>query len=125
MQKTTCICTIFVLTFNHMVEYALSLDIVFGSLADATRRDILQRISQTELTVSEVAEPYSISLAAVSKHLKVLEKANLIIRRRKGKEHMVTLSPYALKNADEYLEQYRRMWEQRYNKLDVLLNEGA
>jgi DNA-binding transcriptional ArsR family regulator len=90
-----------------MVEYTLSLDSVFGSLADPTRRDILKRVSSSELSVSEIAQPYDLSLAAVSKHLKVLEKARLIIKRRRGKQHLVRLSPGALANATDYLEWYQ------------------
>lgn len=107
-----------------MVEYTLQLDDVFHSLSDPTRRDILQHVSHCELSVGELVAKYNVSFAAISKHLKVLEKAELISKRKEGKKHMVTLSPAALKNADDYLEQYRQMWEQRYNKLDTLLKEG-
>lgn len=103
---------------------SLQLDDVFHSLSDPIRRDILQRVAQTELSVSELVAKYDVSFAAVSKHLKVLEKARLISKRKEGKKHMVALSPSALKSADEYLEQYRLMWEERYNKLDQLLREG-
>lgn len=126
LQKHACIIRTSRVSFNQMVEYTfdtpLSLDTIFSSLADATRRDILFRVARSELTVSEIAEDYNISLAAVSKHLKVLEKARLIIKRRRGKEQLVTLSPTALQSADDYLEQYRLLWEQRYNRLEDLLN---
>ena len=106
-----------------MVEYTLNLDFVFGSLADPTRRDILQRVSRHELSVGEIAKAYNLTFAAVSKHLKVLEKAQLIIKRRRGKEHMVRVSPQALQDADEYLKQYRLLWEGRLNALEALLEE--
>ena len=106
-----------------MVEYSLELDDIFSSLADATRRDILTRVAQAELSVGEIARKYDISFAAISKHLNVLERARLITKRREGKQQMVTLAPGALRNADEYLEQYRQMWEQRFNKLDELIKE--
>lgn len=106
-----------------MVEYALSLDNIFGSLADATRRDILQRVVDTELTVSEVAAPYDISLAAVSKHLKILEHAQLIMKRRRGKEQLVTAQPLAVKTATEYLKDYEALWNERFDRLDMLLKE--
>lgn len=106
-----------------MVEYTFALDDVFSCLADPTRRDILQRVSDTELTVSDIALPYDMSLAAVSKHIKILESAKLIIKRRRGKQQMVSLAPNALKSADEYLEQYRARWQSRYEKLESLLNE--
>ena len=106
-----------------MVEYALELDNIFSSLADATRRDILTRVAQAELSVGEIARKYDISFAAISKHLNVLERAQLITKRREGKQQMVTLAPGALRNADEYLEQYRQMWEQRFSKLDEIIKE--
>lgn len=106
-----------------MVEYVMNLDTIFGCLADPTRRDILSRVARTELSVGELVDKYNVSFAAVSKHLKVLERANLITKRREGNKHMVTLAPHALRRADEYLEQYRQMWEQKFNKLDALLKE--
>jgi DNA-binding transcriptional ArsR family regulator len=106
-----------------MVEYTLSLDTIFGSLSDPTRRDILRRVSKQELTISEIAKPYDLTFAAISKHLKVLERAALIIKRRRGKEQMVQAVPQALKDADEYLEQYRQLWEERFDRLEALLNE--
>lgn len=106
-----------------MVEYTFELDSVFGSLADPTRRDILARVARCELSVSELASEYDFSLAAVSKHLKVLEHARLIIKRKEGKKQMVALAPGALKSADEYLEQYRLMWQSRFDKLDKLMEE--
>ena len=109
-----------------MVEYntgSFSLDNIFGSLADPTRRDILKRLSVCELSVSEIAAKYDMSIAAVSKHLKVLERAKLIIKRRRGKEKIAGLAPQAFADADEYLRQYRQMWQSRYDKLEKLLNE--
>ncbi|MFN7160753.1 MAG: ArsR/SmtB family transcription factor [Candidatus Gracilibacteria bacterium] len=105
-----------------MVEYTLSLDSIFGSLADPTRRDILTRVAKEELTVSEIAKPYSMSLAAISKHLKILEKAKLILKRRSGKEQYVQLSPAALSEASEYLEKYKEMWEERLDSLENYLS---
>lgn len=106
-----------------MVEYSLQLDSVFGSLADPTRRDILRRVARSELTVGEISQPYDMSLAAVSKHLKILEQAKLIIKRRKGKQQMVRLSPGALSQATDYLEVYREMWEQRLDNLEEYLRK--
>jgi DNA-binding transcriptional ArsR family regulator len=106
-----------------MVEYTLSLDSVFSSLSDPTRRDILRRVSKQELSISEIAKPYDLTFAAISKHLKVLERATLIIKKRRGKEQMVQAVPRALKDADEYLEQYRQLWEERFDRLEALLNE--
>ncbi|HSX45984.1 MAG TPA: metalloregulator ArsR/SmtB family transcription factor [Candidatus Saccharimonadia bacterium] len=106
-----------------MVEYALSLDSVFSSLADPTRRDILQRVSKQRMSVSEIAQPYDLSFAAISKHLKVLEKAKLIAKRRRGKEQIVELSLSGLAEANQYLEAYRQMWEERFEALDELLRK--
>lgn len=106
-----------------MVEQAMELDLIFHSLADPTRRDILSRVARAEHSIGELVENYHISFAAISKHLIVLEKAKLIVKRREGKKQMVTLAPGALMTADEYLEQYRQMWEQRFDKLDYLLKE--
>lgn len=112
------------LIFNHMVEYTLPLDSVFSSLADPIRRDILARVSRREYSVGELVAYHHVSFAAISKHLKVLEGACLIRKRKEGRKHMVSLAPEALRSADAYLEQYRQMWQSRYDKLDVLLKEG-
>ncbi len=101
----------------------MNLDVIFGCLSDPIRRDILSRVSRAELSVSELVEKYNVSFAAISKHLKVLEHAELITKRKEGNKHMVTLAPHALRSADEYLEQYRQMWEQKFSKLDEILKE--
>ena len=107
-----------------MVEYTLQLDSVFRSLADPIRRDILRAVTSCELSVGELVQKYDVRFAAISKHLKVLEKAKLVSKRKEGKKHMVSLVPETLRSADEYLEQYRLIWESRYNKLEALLKEG-
>ncbi|MFI5240141.1 MAG: ArsR/SmtB family transcription factor [Candidatus Saccharimonadia bacterium] len=106
-----------------MVEYLFNLDAVFGSLSDSTRRDILQRVAQKQLSVGQIAEPYAMSLAAISKHLKVLERARLIIKRRSGNEYFVELAPQALASIDTYLSQYRKYWEERFEALDLVLEQ--
>lgn len=106
-----------------MVERTIELDSIFSSLADPTRRDILARVARGELSVGDIAEQYDMSFAAISKHLNVMERARLVIKRRQGKKQMVSLAPDALRSADEYLEQYRQMWEQKFSKLDELLKE--
>lgn len=105
-----------------MVEYVKQLNSIFGSLADPTRRDILARVADVERSVGDLAENYELGFAAISKHLKVLEDARLIVKRKEGRNQMVSLAPSTLKSVDEYLEQYRRMWQGRYNKLETLLN---
>lgn len=106
-----------------MVEYTLSLDSIFGALSDPTRRGILQQVSNNELSVGQIARQYDLTFSAVSKHLKVLERAQLILKRRSGKEQMVILAPDALVPASEYLEAYRVMWESRFDALDQYLKE--
>jgi DNA-binding transcriptional ArsR family regulator len=108
-----------------MVEYSLRLDDVFGSLADPTRRDILRRVARSELTVSQISADYDMSLAAVSKHLKILEKAKLVMKRRHGKQQLVRLSPDALAEAREYLGWYQRFMNDKFEELDIYLNKGA
>jgi DNA-binding transcriptional ArsR family regulator len=73
--------------------------------------------------VGELVENYDVSFAAISKHLKVLEKARLIHKRKEGRKYMVALDARAMEEADKYLEQYRQMWDQRFNKLDALLKD--
>lgn len=107
-----------------MVEYSFSLDSTFAALSDPTRRDMLQRVANTELSVGELARFYDLSFAAVSKHLKVLEKASLIVKRRRGKQHMVSLAPRPFADAAEYLDWYRGLWESRLDSLEQYLNES-
>ena len=107
-----------------MVEYTIDLDSVFASLADPTRRDILRRVSRQQLSVGEIARPYGLTFAAVSKHLKVLERARLIVKQKRGKEHVVHIAPQTLKSADDYLQFYRQLWESRLDSLESYLKES-
>lgn len=91
--------------FNQMVEYISELDKVFSALADPTRRDIITTVAHREYTVGELVARHSVSFAAVSKHLKVLEAAGLIINRKQGRNHMISLSPQPLLVVREYLQQ--------------------
>jgi DNA-binding transcriptional ArsR family regulator len=109
--------------FNHMVEYNTYLDGLFGSLADPIRRDILRRLIRAQYTISQIAENYDISFAAVAKHLSVLQKAKLIVKRRKGKEQIVSISPDALRDASHYLTQFEALWNYRFDALDNILKE--
>lgn len=106
-----------------MVEYTLNLDLTFQSLADGTRRDILRLVAKRELSISEIAAHYDVTFAAISKHIKVLERAKLIVKRRSGKEQLVRVQPLAIKQANDYLEAYRQMWESRYGALDEVLKQ--
>jgi DNA-binding transcriptional ArsR family regulator len=93
----------------------------FAALADPTRRAILARLALGETSVSELAEPFAMSLPAVSKHLKVLENAGLITRGREAQWRPCRLEPEAFKEVDGWLEQYRALWEERFDRLDAYL----
>lgn len=106
-----------------MVEQSARLDLIFSSLADPTRRDILRRVSKKELSVGEIAAPYELTFAAVSKHLHVLEHAQLVTKKRRGREQVVRASPAALGEAERCLERYRKVWEGRLDRLAVFLKD--
>jgi DNA-binding transcriptional ArsR family regulator len=95
----------------------------FAALADPTRRAILARLASGETSVTELAEPFEMSLPAVSKHLKVLEHAGLIARSRDAQWRPCRLEPGAFKEVDTWLEAYRRLWEARLDRLDVYLKK--
>jgi DNA-binding transcriptional ArsR family regulator len=96
---------------------------VFAALADPTRRAILHRLSRGDANVAELAEPFSMSQPAVSKHLKVLEGAGLISRTRVATARYSHLEAEPLKEATEYMEKYRRFWNDRFDRLDAALAE--
>lgn len=107
-----------------MVEHTLRLSAVFSSLADATRRDILQRLAATtEMTVSELAAPYKVSLAAISKHLRVLENAQLVGKRKQGKQQMVHIVPHTVADAQQYFARYERTLGERMQRLDNFIEK--
>lgn len=93
----------------------------FAALADPTRRAILVRLSQSDASIRELAEPFPMSFAAVSKHVRVLEQAHLIRRQVRGREHRCSLSPEPLRDAASWIEHYRGFWERRLEALDTLL----
>jgi DNA-binding transcriptional ArsR family regulator len=99
------------------------LDRTFAALADPTRRAIVARLADGEASVTELAAPFDMSLPAVSKHLKVLERAGLITRGRRAQWRPCRLEPEALKDASDWLEEYRRLWEERLGRLDDYLRE--
>jgi DNA-binding transcriptional ArsR family regulator len=96
---------------------------VFAALADPTRRAILARLAEGEATVNELAAPFPISVQAISKHLKVLERAGLITRGRDAQWRPCRLVPAPLRDVAAWAEQYRRFWEERYEHLDGYLRE--
>lgn len=99
------------------------LDITFAALADPTRRAILARLARGEASVTELAEPFAMSQPAISKHLKVLERAGLISRGRDAQRRPCRLEAQPLAEATEWLEGYRQFWEERFQSLDALLDE--
>lgn len=107
-----------------MVELHVSqLDTVFHALGDATRRQMLRDLSKGERSVGQLAEPFAISLAAASKHIKVLESAGLIRREVRGRTHLCRLDPGPLASAQQWLNFYERFWTSRLDVLDQLLRE--
>jgi DNA-binding transcriptional ArsR family regulator len=97
------------------------LSVIFGALADPTRRAILARLAAGDATVTELAEPFPISLPAISRHLKVLERAGLISRSRSGQWRSSTLEAAPLREATEWMEQYRQYWDENMQRLDAHL----
>ena len=100
-----------------------TLSMTLSALADPTRRGLLARLSLGEATVGELAEPYDMSLAAVSKHLKVLETAGLVSRGKTAQYRPCRLDAKPMQEAADYLDLYRRFWEGNFSRLDALLQE--
>ena len=109
-----------------MVEYGMTTDqlsITLAALADPTRRAILARLSQSEASVNELAEPFDMTLAAVSKHIKVLETAGLVSRGRQAQWRPCKLEAAPMREVSSYLEFYRQFWEQNLDQLDAYLTK--
>lgn len=107
-----------------MVNYQMhDLDGIFHALADPTRRAIIGALAQGPKTVGEISQPFDISLPAVSKHLKVLERVGLVSREVRGREHHCRLNPESLASAQDWLSFYSGFWQERLDSLDALLNE--
>lgn len=116
--------------FNQLVNYICAaprpmdrLSLTFSALADPTRRAILARLSSGPASVNELAAPFSMSLPAVSKHLKVLERAQLIARGKEAQWRPCEIKAAPLKEATDWMEQYRRFWEERFDRLEEYLKE--
>jgi DNA-binding transcriptional ArsR family regulator len=112
--------------FNHTVKYTMSADTLsatFAALADPTRRAILARLAKGESSVSEIARPFRISLPAITKHLKVLERSGLIARSRNAQWRPCKLNAEPMKDAVDWLQHYRRHWEESFDRLDDYLNQ--
>jgi DNA-binding transcriptional ArsR family regulator len=98
-----------------------TLSLTFSALADPTRRQILARLANGELSVTQLAEPFKMTMPAVSKHLKVLERAGLIERGRKAQWRPAKLQAAPLREASDWVEQYRQNWEESFDKLDAYM----
>lgn len=110
--------------FNHMVEYSSRLlDRTFGALADPTRRRILAQLARGGECVTDLARPHAMSLAAVSKHLIVLEKAGLVRRRRRGRVHSLTLEAKPMREAQAWIDRYRKFWEGNLDQFEKYLDK--
>ena len=115
-------------TYNPMVAQGLSddhADRIFQALADRTRRDIVTRVLTSEQSVSELAERYSMSFAAVQKHVAVLEGAGLVTKEPHGRERLVRGNPETIRRAQALLDQFEQLWRDRISRLDDLLAEDA
>ena len=99
------------------------LDAVFAALADPTRRAIIERLSRSEARVTEIAEPFPMSLNAVSKHIRVLEASGVIERHKKGRDHILSINTGSLDEVDGWIERTRRYWAERLDAMERLLHE--
>ncbi len=106
---------------NHMVEQQAHLDAVFHALADPTRRAMLGQLAERELTIGELATPFSMSFAGASKHVRVLENAGLVTRTIQGRTHLCRLQAARLAEANEWLRRYERFWNEKLDTLESLL----
>ncbi len=121
--KRLTVCLGFVI-FNHMVEQRTpDLDAIFHALADATRRAMLKRLAQGEVTVGELAAPHAMSLAAASKHIRVLEDSGLIRRTVRGRSHLCRLEAAPMHAGQEWIRHFERFWTERLDALEAILNE--
>ncbi len=114
------------LTFNHMVNYQSSeLDLLFYALSDPTRRGIVNMLNSKAYTIGDLAEPFDMSLAAISKHIKILEKAKLLIRKKSGRIHECSINPEAFKTVEEYIHFYTQFWNQQLDSFVAELEKES
>lgn len=108
-----------------MVTSQRRLDLVFGALSDSTRRAILARLAEGQATVGDLARPFAVSRPAISKHLRVLERAGLVDREKEGRYSRCALDAGPMRDAAEWVERYRKFWEDRLDALTRYLEEEA
>lgn len=110
--------------FNQMVNFSPEhLNLTFAALADPTRRRILEELANGERCVTDLARPHAMSLPAISKHLKVLEGAGLVSRQKEGRVHSLKLEAAPMKQAQQWIEEYRRFWEENFDRLGDYLKQ--
>jgi DNA-binding transcriptional ArsR family regulator len=107
-----------------MLEYSRQLDLAFHALADATRRGMLDRLSQGPASVSELAKPYDMSLAAIHQHVQVLEESGLVVTEKRGRTRECRISAEAVQRVENWLSERRQLWENRFDRLGQLLESG-
>jgi len=110
---------------NQMVQQSQRLDACFAALSDPTRRAILERLRQSEATMSVLADPFDVSIPAVTKHVNVLERAGLVARQRTGREVHVRLVAKPMHEASVWMARYRAFWSEGFDALEELLAEGS
>ncbi len=110
-----------------MVIQNSQLDLIFGALSDTTRRGMLAQLSQGETNITTLAAPYDMSQPAISKHLRVLEKAGLIERTRRGRDHIIRMNPEPAEAASNWISYYTQFWKEQFDAVDAYLkrNEGS
>jgi DNA-binding transcriptional ArsR family regulator len=107
-----------------MVNYnQRQLDLAFGALAHPIRRGILERLSTGEATIAELAEPFNVSAPAITKHMRILEEAGLLSRKKRGREHHCRLEQKRMKEAEAWIENHRKFWNERLDALERYLKE--
>ncbi|MFO0920195.1 MAG: metalloregulator ArsR/SmtB family transcription factor [Candidatus Saccharimonadales bacterium] len=106
-----------------MVEQTQQLNLLFTALSDSTRRSILEHVAQIEMSIGEIAAHYQLTFAGISKHIKVLERAGLITKERRGREQVVIIVPATVDIAREHIERYAMIWGNRFDRLEALLKE--
>ena len=108
-----------------MVKSSEPLDLIFRALSDPTRRGMLEQLSKGETNVKRLGEPYDMSEPAISKHLKVLERAGLIRRTRQGREHRIRVDPRPIDEARGWIAAYAQMWQQQFDAVEAYLADRA
>ena len=104
-----------------MVTHNAQLDLIFAALSDATRRGMLAQLSDGEMNISALAEPHNMSRPAVSKHLRVLERAGLVRRTRRGRDHVIQVNPGPAEEAGRWIAYYAHIWKRQFDRVDAYL----